>query len=56
MCKNYIICIPYLIKISAENNYKNIIKDVNYDNYQSKIDQFKVIENDSPKYLYYYSI
>lgn len=56
MCKNYIICIPYLIKISAENNYKNIIKDVNYDNYQSKIDEFKVIENDSPKYLYYYSI
>jgi len=56
MCKKYIICIPYLFKITAENNYKNIIKNIDYDNYQLKINEFKAIENDSTEYLYYYSI
>lgn len=56
MCKNYIICIPYLLKISAENNYKKILKNIDYDNYQYKINEFKAIENNSPEYLYYYSI
>ena len=56
MNNKYIYCIPYLFTISAENNYKDIIKDVKYDNYQEKINDFKKLKNDSPEYLYNYCI
>ena len=56
MNNKYIYCIPCLFTISAENNYKDIIKDVKYDNYQEKINDFKKLKNDSPEYLYNYCI
>ena len=56
MCKKYIFCFSAILKIYSENNYKDIIKDINYDNYQSKIDEFKSIQNNSCEWLYYYSV
>ena len=56
MYKNYIYCLPVIFNISASIDYKIITYNVNYDNYEDKINQFESIKNDSPEYLYYYSI
>ena len=56
MYKKYLFCLPVIYNISANIDYLNIIKDVNYDNYEEKIQQFESIKDDSPEYLYYYGI
>ena len=56
MYKKYIVCFSVFLKISAENNYKEILKDIDYDNYQDKIDEFKSLKNNSCEWLYNYSI